>query len=516
MKTAIANGKVIDLKFDFDMDIINQVREITGRKWDDKNKKWTIPLSAWHCSKVIELLAPFDFTFDNTIKNMADRSAPIPLLEYPAGLYPFQKEAVNFIIKTQGRCIIADEMGLGKTIEALAYAKLFSTKLLIIAPANVIFKWEVESKKWNPDRSVSVYTSGKGELNEEDIHIMSYNIMSTRYDELKEAGYDTVIFDEAHMIKNSKAIRTRVARALVKNINSILFLSGTPFMNKPSEIFPLLNMLDSRAYSNFFQFATRYCGAQYISGMWYFPPGVITNVEELTERLSTIMIRRTKKSVLKDLPDLTRTSVPVSIHNLKEYREALKDIKSWLKTNDKTTLDPNNVLTRLNTLRQIIGDGKTAAAIELAESVLQDGKKVVLFAHHKKVVEILMVSLQSYGVGTITGDVKPKDRQKKINDFLMLDSKMRVMIITVAGAEGIDLFSASDIIFAEREWTPAREEQAESRLHRNGQKNPVNAWYIVATGTIDEKFDKLIREKRKMFQQVITSDVIAEAILEGL
>ena len=93
---------------------------------------------------------------------------------------------------------------------------------------------------------------------------------------------------------------------------------------------------------------------------------------------------------------------------------------------------------------------------------------------------------------------------------------MDVMIITVAGAEGIDLFSASDIIFAEREWTPAREEQAESRLHRNGQKNPVNAYYIVAKGTIDEKFDKLIRQKRSVFQQVITSDEIAENLLEDL
>ena len=103
-----------------------------------------------------------------------------------------------------------------------------------------------------------------------------------------------------------------------------------------------------------------------------------------------------------------------------------------------------------------------------------------------------------------------------INDFLMPDSSLRVMIITVAGAEGIDLFSASDIIFVEREWNPAREEQAESRLHRNGQKNSVNAWYIVASKTIDEKIDKLVRSKRKVFQQVVTSDEVAEAILEGL
>lgn len=107
-------------------------------------------------------------------------------------------------------------------------------------------------------------------------------------------------------------------------------------------------------------------------------------------------------------------------------------------------------------------------------------------------------------------------KQENSNKPLIKNDELDVMIITIAGAEGIDLFSASDIIFVEREWTPAREEQAESRLHRMGQKSPVTAWYIVAKKTVDEKLEKMIREKRKVFGAVIRQDEIINTIISEL
>jgi superfamily II DNA or RNA helicase len=441
-------------------------------------------------------------------------------------------EDVYYVGKKKVQCISVDSPdGLyvtddlivtHNTIEALAYASLGSEKILIISPSNVLYKWEAECKKWMPKLSVAVYPTGKGELGEENIHILSYGIMVSRFEQLKEVPYDLMIFDEAHLVKNSKAMRTRVTKALVKTgVPGLLFLSGTPFMNRPAELFTLVNMIDPKGFPNFYSYATRYCAAVYNSGVWYFPPNGVSNIEELSKRLESIMIRRTKRDVLKDLPDLTRTSVPVEIDNLREYKSAVKDIRTWLSTQKKELISPEHALTRLNVLRQIVGKGKVTAAIELAESVLNDGKKVVLFAHHKEVVAQLETVLAPFGVGTISGSVPAKKRQQLVdeflkysNDSLMPYSSMRVMIITVAGAEGIDLYSASDIIFVEREWTPAKEEQAESRLHRNGQKNPVNAWYIVATGTVDEKFDRLVKEKRKIFSQVIKTDEILELLYE--
>lgn len=516
-RTATLIGNKIQLSFDYDMGVIQVVKNITGRRWNPDKRVWTLPKTSWHCNKVQEVLLPLGFDVSQGIMECSDAKATIPILEYPEGMYEFQKRAVDFIASTGGRCIVADEMGTGKTIEALGYASLFSSKVLIIAPANVIYKWEGECQTWMKDKTIAVYPTGKGEMGKEDVHIMSYGIMASRYEELRNIPYDTIIFDEAHMVKNSKAIRTRVSKALVKaGIQSVLFLSGTPFMNRPSELFPLLNMLDPVSYNNFYQYAMRYCGMQMHDGVAYFPPGVVTNRDELAERLSRVMIRRTKREVLKDLPDLTRTTIPIEISNMSAYKAAVKDIRDWLKSKDKEVLNPDHQLTRLGALRQILAEGKVPAAVELAEAVLQDGKQVVLFCHHKEIVTSLANALKSHGVDIIDGSVKPEKRFEKTKLFLSPDSSIRVMIITTAGREGIDLYSASDIIFVEREWVPAWEEQAESRLHRNGQKNPVNAYYLAAKKTADEKMDKMVREKRKVVGSVISQDEVIEVFMSNL
>jgi SWI/SNF-related matrix-associated actin-dependent regulator 1 of chromatin subfamily A len=296
-----------------------------------------------------------------------------------------------------------------------------------------------------------------------------------------------------------------------------MFLSGTPFLNHPAELFPMLNMLDPVGFANFYEYAKRYMGAEYIQGHWFFPPGLVTNRAELADRLSRLMIRRTKKDVAIDLPDLTRTIVPMELDNKAAYKKAVRSVREWLKEKGREVLNPAHALTRLNTLRQIVGEGKVKMALELSEDILQDeDKRIVLFCHHKEILASLTAGLKHYGVRIISGDVPQKERLENTNEFLRPDSPIRVMIITVAGAEGIDLYSASDIIFVEREWTPAREEQAEARLHRMGQKNPVTAWYLVARGTVDEKLDRIVSEKRKVFGQVITQDEIVTRIMEEL
>lgn len=524
MRTATVHKKHIAIRFPYDMQIIQAVRQLPGRDWDKTVKgAWTVPHSPWHCAKVIEVLKPFRFEIDPEISKCADTKAPKPKMKFPKNLYNYQKVGVEFMYKSLGRCIVADDMGLGKTAEALTFVNIFCGRTLVIAPANVIWKWAMrEVPMWAKGKTVEVVTSGKQEIPSTDIVVMSYAIMVSRFDELNRTPFDCVIFDESHALRNYKSQRTRVAKALVKaGIPHVLFLSGTPFMNRPAELFPLLNMLDPIAYSNPVHFLLRYCGAEFLPGTGLIvPPNKLTNREELIQRLSRIMLRRTKREVMSELPDKTRTSIPVVVDNMGEYREAAREFKKWYRAAGKSTTA--SALAKLTALRQIIGRGKVKAAVELAESILQNDEQVVLFAHHKDVVSLLAADLKQYGVGIISGDTKPKDRQLLCanflgsNESLMQNGKLRVMIITVAGAEGIDLFTASNIIFVEREWTPAREEQAEDRLHRNGQKNAVTCHYIVAQNTVDEKFDRIVREKRDVFGQVITQDQIVEILLEGI
>jgi SWI/SNF-related matrix-associated actin-dependent regulator 1 of chromatin subfamily A len=347
---------------------------------------------------------------------------------------------------------------------------------------------------------------------------MSYDICVRRYDELKEMPFNCIIFDEAHYLKSSKTKRTRVAKALVRDVPHVLFLSGTPFMNRPSELYPLLNMLDPIGFNNPYHFAARYCGAQFIDRVWVMPKDVLTNREELAERLGKYMLRRTKREVASELPDLTRVSIPIRVDNMAGYRRAVADFHKMRREQPKA-----GALVQLSALRHLVGLAKIDTGVELAESIMQNGEKVVLFAHHKDVVMGLVDGLKDYRVGVISGDTPTKERQRLVNVFLSYshaglrqDSPLQCMIITVAGAEGIDLYSANHIIFVEREWTPAREEQAEARLHRTGQKNPVTSHYLVVKDTVDEKFDEVVRAKRDVFGQVIRQDDILEEIMETI
>jgi SWI/SNF-related matrix-associated actin-dependent regulator of chromatin subfamily A-like protein 1 len=513
--TAMLEGENIVLSFPYNLDTLDIVRDITGRAWDKGRKVWLIPATPWHAHEVQSRLSGL-FYFDPAIARLAKGTRVRPTIKLPDGLYPFQQDGVRYIINTGGRCIVADAMGLGKTIEALAYVKMFGGKILIVSPANVLFKWRDEYRKW-VGGSCEVILTGAEPLPEVDALIMSYAIMTGRYEELAQMPFDIGIWDEAHYLKNPKAQRTRVAKGIINaGLQRVLFLSGTPFMNEPTELFPLLNMIDPLGFRDYWQYVRKYCGAELIDGMLIVPKRTVTNVDELTKRLEKVMIRRTKQDVLSELPDLTRSYIPIEIDNMSAYVRACRDVSGWLREKGKEVKSISNVLTKLGILRQIIGEGKVAAAVELAENILESGQSVVLFAHHKDVVAKLMGRLKSYRPLVIDGSTPAAKRNENSKLFLMPQSPFRVMIMSVAGAEGIDMYSASDIIFVEREWTPAKEEQAESRLHRIGQKSNVTAHYIVAAGTYDEEMNKLVQEKRQVTGQVIKQDEIVELLVDYL
>ncbi len=508
--SAILRDEVIELSFPYSLQTIEKVRTIEGRRWNGDLGVWTIPKSPWHAEQVIDVLK--DFYIDPAIKKLAKGDKIKPGLKLPKGLYNYQKDGVKFILSTNGRCIVSDAMGLGKSAEALSCVPHFSGPTLIVSPASVIYKWrDEECKRWVPDMTAEII-DGKKPILKADIHIISYSMMVNRFNDLKKLPYQTVIFDEAHYLKSTKSQRRRVANALLQSgIPHVLMLSGTPFMNNPGELFSLLNMIDAVSFPDYFKFAIRYCGGykDAESGLWIFPKNIVTNRDELLKRLSRYLIRRTQQEVELELPELTRSYIPIDINNLSEYKKEIKTLKTVVK---KKT----NPLTELTMLRQIVGMGKVPYALELAETILESRNRVVLFAHHKEVVSELYKGLKMHGVRIISGDTDKKDRAKFIAEFQDTASPIKIMIITVAGAEGINLFAASDIIFVEREWTPAREEQAEARLHRIGQKSTVTAYYLVALNTVDEKISELVRTKRDTFGQVISQDEITTNILETI
>ena len=510
-------GNRLSIYFPFDLRLLEIVRTLPDRAWNMKSHPgvWSVPATPFHCAAVIKTLALLGFRIDPKVEQCADAKAKRPDLRkrLPENLFSYQKEAVEFTEAGRGRVIIGDAPGVGKSAPSIVWADMFGgDRVLLVAPANVTWKWaEKEIALWASSRTWQVVEGSKTPLQNVSITIMSYRTMVMRYEEIKMIPFDTVIFDEAHALKNNKSQQNRVARKLVKGVPYLLFITGTAFKNKRYEMFQLLHMLDPKVWSSAIEFGTRYCGGTFHQGHWIKPPTGETNTEELQARLAPILLRRTKMQVANDLPDLTRVSVPITISNSKDYEKALRIAREQARTEE---YKPARALTLLNTLRQVVGKGKTKPAIELAEDLLESGEQVVLFAHHKAVIEELKQALWSYKVGVISGDTAPRDRQGLSNAFL--NGQLQVMLISSAGKEGLDLYASSHLIMVERLWTPADEEQIEARLHRNGQKNAVTVHYLIAKGTVDERLDAIVRDKRREFENLIESDIIREVYMGEL
>jgi len=521
----VEDGKV-RVTFKYNPSIIDKVKTISGRKYNTvPYKHWTVPFSPWHCEQLVSLLSPFEFQFDQKVldcaasaEDMKKRAVRTSSKKRMGKLRKYQVAGVEFMEASQGLCLNCDQMGLGKTAQALTYAKRQDDieKILVVCPASVLYNWGMEVEKWT-NYTWSVVGSSKEPIPPSTVVIVSYTIATLRGNEIREELQpDLIIFDEFHYIKNPKAKRTRAAKLYALSAPHVIGLSGTPMLSRPYEMLNMLQIIQPGSWDTT-EYAFRYCDG-WNTGRW---AGGATNTEELADRLKTVMIRRTKDEV--DLPDLTRVYVPVDI-NLEEYNKVAREVAAAIRK-----LSPShkgyyvNALDKLNMLRQVLGQEKMVVAMDWITNFLdsqEENTKLVIYAHHNFVVEKLRSVLGKYGVTSITGDVPAKERMNRVRRFQQKGGP-RVMIITSAGGEGINLYGedgvdASSVLFIERQWTPAAEEQAESRLHRMGQKNAVSAYYLIAKNTVDETINQLIDQKRRVIDEVVGTEDSEISIVKGL
>lgn len=493
----------LTVKMSYSQGLFKQLAKLPGFFYDKPNQVIRFPVTPQNAERLVAWGNSNHFMISSEVMAMCPtRHVTRQPIE---GLFPYQREGVDFLHKNGGRVLLADDMGLGKTVETIAY--LYEARVgrtLIVCPASVVYKWQDEIRRWYPGEvTVTLVTSTSGKIKPADFTIMSYGIMTRLVKKLPE--YECVVLDEAHYISNNKSQRSKAARQL--RTIKMLMLSGTPFLNRPIELYPLLDCLQPRAWGSFFQFGHRYAGAVHTRFGWDFSGA--TNLNELRSRLSSTMLRRTKKEVLAQLPELTRTYLPINITNAPEYYRVSSEFRTWLQGEGREA-STSNKLTKITALRCVLGRGKVEAAIELAQDILAGGDQVVLYAVHKEVVTSIVYALQEHGVVTVVGEDSQEQRADNVNKFQSGIAK--VAVISQAGGEGINLYSASHIIFVEREWNSAKEEQAEARLHRIGQKQNVTAYYLVARGTYDERLNQMVEHKRKISGEVFKHDDI-EVIL---
>jgi len=475
----------------------------------------------------IKLSGSVEVGSNDTVADMKARLAEV----FPEGheLYPFQYTGVRYAELSGGRCLIGDDMGVGKTIQALAYAALHPEHhpVLVVCPANVKYNWLKEADTWlGSTYSASVVDGGSADIEDTDIVIINYDVMNKQKDALLEQGFKTIICDESHYLKNGKAARTKATLEIADKCESVLFLSGTAISNRPVELWTTLTTLRPTEWrGKFMEYAKRYCDAERNSwGYWDFKGS--SNSEELHALLRDLMIRRMKKEVMNELPDKIRQYPHVTTNKgaMGNYNRLQRQLLADLNEVDYKS-KAAQTLTTLTRLRHECGIMKIEPTVDWVINYLHyNDKPIIVFAHHVDVLQGILTILKDahtmkkykdlvnkpLRLGGISGSVNAQKRQQTVEDFQA--GKIDVLLATTpAVKEGLTLTAADTVVFVEREWSPAHEEQAEDRVNRIGQDaSTVWAIYLTVPRSIDEKFNNVIESKREVIKAILDGGEMGE------
>lgn len=421
-------------------------------------------------------------------------------------LKPFQRAGVTYLL-AQRRAFLADEQGLGKTIEALATLEADGAyPAVVVCPASLKLNWMRELERWLPHRITQALTGMGGApgtpIPAADITVVNYDILAARAPALAAMAPRALVLDESHYCKNAAAKRTQAVGRLASSVPSdglVLALTGTPVMNRPPELISQLRILGRLTdFGSGAQFGRRFRGADaHVRLHWHLR--------------SRCFVRRLKADVLPQLPAKTRTVVPVELDNEPEYRLAEHDVIAWLRSRplDLGELDAKVAaalraerLVRLNALKKLAARGKLHAALAWIHDFCSSGERLVVFARHREIQRAVLERFPS--ALHILGEDTHAARDASLHAFQSADdsgNQLIVCSIEVAG-QGLTLTQASNVAFLELDWTPAKHDQAEDRCHRIGQQDAVNAWYLLAAGTIDETMATLLERKRAIIGAV--------------
>jgi len=418
-----------------------------------------------------------------------------------------QKEAVEKLAGSR-RFILADDMGLGKTTATIIAAlETGAKKILIICPASLKINWQREIENYS-DRTVYI-AEGKKFSTEADFVIVNYDILKNFHDMkdkgkslLNQSNFELVILDEAHMISNPQAQRTKIINHYVKDIKRVWLLTGTPMTSRPMNYYNLLNIIESPVAQNWMAYAIRYCqGYQFMAGkrkVWNVTGA--SNLEELRDRTSKQILRRLKEDVL-DLPDKIISPVYLRLKS-KEYEELMGEYYDWFDNKKDESSSLTVQFSKLMKVRKVIANEKTKQTIEFAENIIEQGKKVIIFTNF---TDTLQTIYQHFGKQAVylDGSCSKPHRQNAVDEFQEND-KIKVFVGNLkAAGVGLTLTAAEVVIMNDLSFVPAEHAQAEDRAYRYGQKSNVLVYYPLYENTIEGAVYDILNRKKEIIRTVM-------------
>ena len=443
------------------------------------------------------------------------------LLKVP--LYPYQAEGALFAVRT-GRVLIGDEMGLGKTVQAIAAAEILArhfdvSKVLVVCPASLKYQWQSEILKFAGRDSLVI--SGGREIRmkqygeEAFCKITNYEKLKPDLDLISLWSPDLVIVDEAQRVKNWNTIASRA----LKMIDSpyAVVLTGTPLENKLEELVSIVQFVDRYRLGPTWKLLNEHQVKDDNGRVVGY-----TGLEKIGQTLAPVLMRRRKSEVLAQLPERTDQNllVPMTEPQLSVHQDNADIVAAitlrWRRTKYLSELDQRRLTCALQNMRMVCNstyliDGETDHGVKADElAALLDTlfsapeTKAVVFSQWTRTHDILVRRLEARGIGYVRfhGGV-PADKRPALVDRFRDDPACRIFLSTDAGSSGLNLQHASVLVNMDLPWNPALLEQRIGRIHRMGQKRPVQIVNFVAKGTIEEGMLQVLSFKRSLSEGIL-------------
>lgn len=443
-------------------------------------------------------------------------------------LRPYQKTGYTWLNYMEnlgfGACL-ADDMGLGKTVQILAYLEKLriqnrEAKVLLIVPASLLGNWQKEAEKFAPKMEIRILHGKTAKLLGEElkaseafVNVTTYG-MALRVKALGEIEWDCLILDEAQAIKNPGNKQTKAIKEMKAKMR--IAMTGTPIENDLTNLWSLYDFLNKGLLGSFKEFQ------DFAKGLEERPEGY----SKLKAMISPFILRRVKtdKQIITDLPEKIEQIeyVGLSKKQIVLYKKQISELETKIRESEGIERK-GLVLSTIVKLKQIcnhpdqfLGEkafsppesGKFQILKEICETIYEKRERVLIFTQFKEITEDLANYLESIFKckgRVLHGGTKISKRSEMVEEFNGEDYVPFMVLSVKAGGTGLNLVGANHVIHFDRWWNPAVENQATDRAYRIGQEKNVMVHKLVCEGTIEEKIDAMINQKKALAENIIGS-----------
>tara|TARA_R110002126_G_scaffold109841_3_gene246853 strand:+ start:459 stop:2144 length:1686 start_codon:yes stop_codon:yes gene_type:complete len=526
-------NKTINLQFEFNDEIVNRIKACDNNtRWNPEFKQWIIPINSYSKNRAISIIKDYDFKqIEQVIEDdvVVDYKQTEVDYAYLKGLCDsrgftyeprdYQLEALGYALE-KGNIINGDDVGLGKTFESIMYAETTNSfPCLVVVPASVKYNWK---EKWEEivgsKRDVAVIESSPKKSNpnrwDAEVVIINYDIIgkkqgkgaTVKFEELVLTEWSMVIFDEAHFLKEKTSQRAKAAKKITKGDMKIQMLTGTAVMSRPVELWNLLVLAkrEKDIADDWMQFIRRYCGGY--RGKFGWVTDGATNVLELNRKLRDVCyIRREKRDVLSELPDITKQVIQMPITNKTKIKRAVNDFIQFVKDTkgDDAAEKAQEAehLVALGVMRKLAIEGKMKAIeLYLRDWKLAEKGKLLIFGIHREGLDYLSDKFKSMLIAGGVSSIKKQEIVKTwiANDDMFLFANMQSAGTGVDGLQKV----CSNMLILELPWRPSDLTQTIGRLDRSGQKSSTTVSFMLSDETIDNEMWQMLADKEQVTEAV--------------